>query len=428
MAKWEEIEYLLIDEVSMVGCGLLHDISEALMIAKGSQLAFGGMNVIFCGDFAQLPPVKQLALFTQFDSKRCLSMKPNDALLLGRNLWLQVDCVVELTEVMRQAGVENAYFISLLNRVRDGKCTEEDHQRLNDRLITKVRPDWDSERWMNTPVIVYSNEMKDALNTALASAYAFKHDKAFHWYHSEDTYNGQPIVTEKLRHRLNCIDSGRSRQRMGKLPLVEGMPVMITQNYAVELGVANGSIGKLHRVRYQTNQFGERVAISCTVVLPDFKVKFPGLEEGEAPVLQDDAYLTFVDQYSHHKKTFKRRQLCVMPGFAFTAHKAEGMTLTNVIVDIESCRGIESVYVMLSRVKSLDGLLLLRPFGLNKIRCRPSQDRRIEAHRLRVLCLETICKHGDPDEIRNARESLRKMKLDSGLGLNEHGKRPRPSD
>ncbi|KAJ8502956.1 hypothetical protein ONZ45_g11279 [Pleurotus djamor] len=428
MAKWEEIEYLLIDEVSMVGCGLLHDISEALMIAKGSQAAFGGINIIFCGDFAQLPPVKQLALFTQFDSKRCASMKANDALLLGRNLWLQVDCVVELTEVMRQAGAENAYFISLLNRVRDGKCTEEDHQRLNDRLITKVKPDWDSDRWMNTPVIVYSNDMKDGLNTALASAYAVKHDKPFHWYHSEDTCDGQPIVTEKLRRRLSCVDSGRSRQRMGKLPLVEGMPVMITQNYAVELGIANGSIGTLRQIRYETNQFNERVAISCTVLLPDSKFKFPGLEEGEAPVLQDDAYFTFVDRYSRRKRTFKRKQLCVMPGFAFTAHKAEGMTLTNVIVDIESCRGIESVYVMLSRVKSLDGLLLLRPFGLNKIRCRPSQDRRIEADRLRILCLETICRYGDPVEIRNARKALQALKLSSGTDLNDHGKRPRPSD
>lgn len=54
---WEGVDFLFIDEVSMIGCKLLHRISEALIQAKGNTSPFGGINVIFSGDFAQLPPV-----------------------------------------------------------------------------------------------------------------------------------------------------------------------------------------------------------------------------------------------------------------------------------------------------------------------------------------------------------------------------------
>ncbi|KAJ3878153.1 hypothetical protein F5879DRAFT_762646, partial [Lentinula edodes] len=68
-----------------------------------------------------------------------------------------------------------------------------------------------------------------------------------------------------------------------------------------------------------------------------------------------------------------------------TAHKAQGQTLATAIIDIESCRGTESPYVMASRVKSLDGLLILRPFQLKKIQCRQSEDSRNEHARLKYL-------------------------------------------
>ncbi|KAF9011108.1 hypothetical protein BDQ17DRAFT_1233446 [Cyathus striatus] len=68
-----------------------------------------------------------------------------------------------------------------------------------------------------------------------------------------------------------------------------------------------------------------------------------------------------------------------------TAHKAQGKTLDNVVVDLESCRGTEAPYVMLSRVKSIQGLAILRPFRDSNIRCRQSQDVRQEMTRLEVL-------------------------------------------
>lgn len=75
-----------------------------------------------------------------------------------------------------------------------------------------------------------------------------------------------------------------------------------------------------------------------------------------------------------------------------TVHKSQGQTLERVIVDLESCISTESPYVMISRVKSLQGLLVMRPFGQNKIRCRQSQDSRDEARRQSVLAMQTaVC-------------------------------------
>jgi len=62
---WLGVDFLFIDEVSMVGCNLLLHISKALIEAKGCTEPFGGLHMIFAGDFAQLSPVGQTRLFAR---------------------------------------------------------------------------------------------------------------------------------------------------------------------------------------------------------------------------------------------------------------------------------------------------------------------------------------------------------------------------
>jgi len=89
-----------------------------------------------------------------------------------------------------------------------------------------------------------------------------------------------------------------------------------------------------------------------------------------------------------------------------TAHKAQGQTLEKVIVDLESYRGTESPYVMVSHVTSLKGLLILRPFKFSKIKCHQSQDTRREFSQLNMLRLRTIVKIGTSEEQQNAIDTL----------------------
>ncbi|KAF9001052.1 hypothetical protein BDZ89DRAFT_893949, partial [Hymenopellis radicata] len=73
-----------------------------------------------------------------------------------------------------------------------------------------------------------------------------------------------------------------------------------------------------------------------------------------------------------------------------TAHKAQGRTLPDALIDLTATRGSESPYVMVSRVKTLEGLHILRPFSISRIQCNSSQDYRAEASRLKVLQLKTL--------------------------------------
>ncbi|KAJ7649268.1 hypothetical protein B0H17DRAFT_846888, partial [Mycena rosella] len=68
-----------------------------------------------------------------------------------------------------------------------------------------------------------------------------------------------------------------------------------------------------------------------------------------------------------------------------TAHKAQGKILKHTVVSLRDC----SVYVMLSRVTSLDGLLILNSFSKDRITCRQSQEVREEARRHQYLALRT---------------------------------------
>ncbi|KAJ6447542.1 hypothetical protein C8R45DRAFT_838540, partial [Mycena sanguinolenta] len=87
----------------------------------------------------------------------------------------------------------------------------------------------------------------------------------------------KPITNPDLIERLRSLDSGASNSRLGQIPLVIGMPVMISQNFDVTGGVVNGCYGTLKSVRYRTDENGERHAISCVVDAPDTS---PGIIDG----------------------------------------------------------------------------------------------------------------------------------------------------
>lgn len=407
VAMWEGVDYLFIDEVSMIGCRLLFQISEALVSVKGNTSAFGGINIIFAGDFAQLPPVGQKKLFSQANTNRKATVRGQEN-LFGKLLWLSVKTVIILTKVMRQAGVHNEEFVNLLARLREGKCTHEDFNALNSRVIENAKPDLTEPTWTNAPVIVYDNKVKDALNRKAAEAFALRTGQQLHWYHATDRWSGKDVLDDALINALGRLHSGRTKQRLGQIPLVLGMPVIISQNFDVEAGVVNGCIGTLKKIRYRLDSLGRRHAISCVVHAPNTDGEcLPNLPKQYVVALEDTQDIELRHPFSLKNVKIKRTQVPIVPAFAMTAYKAQGQTLSNAIVDLASCSGTESPYVMISRVKSLDGLLILRPFSENKITCRRSEDARREMKRLEFLHLRTMIEHSSADEELDVRERAR---------------------
>ncbi|KZS89909.1 hypothetical protein SISNIDRAFT_398655, partial [Sistotremastrum niveocremeum HHB9708] len=68
-----------------------------------------------------------------------------------------------------------------------------------------------------------------------------------------------------------------------------------------------------------------------------------------------------------------------------TVHKAQGQSMDPVMVDLSQCRGTEEPYTMISRARSLAGLIIIRPFKASKLRCPPSEEYRLERDRLNKL-------------------------------------------
>jgi hypothetical protein len=249
---WEGVDYLFIDEVSMIGCRFLCRISEALNDAKGNTNPFGNINIIFAGDFAQLPPVGDSRLFSHIDTHNVAhSNSPQgQTVALGKLLWLSITTVIILRVVMRQCGEHADQFVDLLNRLREGRCTKADFKLLNTRIISNNNIDFHSPPWKYTPIIVSDNATKDALNERCAAAFAAETGQQLHWYYATDKRGRSELVDDDLKSNLYNLHSGQTSQRLGKIPLVRGMPVLITQNFDVDGGIVNGSRGTLQKIRY----------------------------------------------------------------------------------------------------------------------------------------------------------------------------------
>lgn len=93
-----------------------------------------------------------------------------------------------------------------------------------------------------------------------------------------------------------------------------------------------------------------------------------------------------------------------------TTHKSQGQTMDNAIIDLATCRGTETPYVMVSRVWRLDDLLILRPFPIGKIKCRMSEDTRREHTRLQYHHFNTMFKHGSAAEREKASKEIAVLK------------------
>lgn len=404
MATWEGVDFLFIDEISMVGCQLLLSVHQALTEAKCNPEPFGGINLVLAGDFAQLPPVGQTKLFAKLNTGMVArgGTSSGQKNILGKLLWLQVDTVVLLHQQMRQSGPLNRNFVDLLERLRVGKCSDDDYSLLESRLAANVKQHGDTT-WTGVPILVGDNTSKDRLNEHGAEAFSGMTGVPLTWYDASDFHGAQLVQDKQLLEAIESFHSGQTGQRLYRLPLAKGMPVILTQNYDVEGGVINGCLGKLKYVRYTADENGRRRGRSCVIDCDTYTGDvLPHLTSHEIVALEDKVDIIFMHPHSRKKCTLKRFQLPVMPAFAMTVYKAQGLTFPRVVVDLEGCMNLESAYVMLSRVKSLSGLMVLRPFSRKKITVRQSEDLRKELERLQALHWRTIETHGEDERTRQA--------------------------
>ncbi|KAJ3558871.1 hypothetical protein NM688_g667 [Phlebia brevispora] len=405
-AMWDGVDYLFVDEVSMLGCYTLARVNEALSLATGKIGPYGGMNIIFAGDFAQLPPVGDGRLYghVKFDNRthrNKSAMTKTNRIIYGKLLWLSIDVVVLLTEVMRQVGDVNRRFVDLLSRLRVGACVNDDQHILNSRLLDRLRENNTAPEWRDCPVIVYDNATKDTLNIEAVKAFSRQIGRELHWYYCTDRHLSRELNSDELRDLLLQQHSGTTKGLLGRIPLVLGMKVIISKNFDLDGGVLNGSIGTLRKIRFKINRFGERQLTSCVVYVPESTTPdITELGSKEVPVLEESKKWCIRSHKSRKMLQITRTQVAIQPAYAFTCHRVQRQTFDRIVVDLEGCAGPEAPYIMLSRARSLEGIAILRPFSLKQITNPPNKSLRQENIRLDMIC-EITKVHGGSYDVDN---------------------------
>lgn len=401
-ALWRNVTYLVIDEISMISASFLSQVSGRMSQAKINDNPFGGVNMIFTGDFGQLRPVLQKALYNHElvarVSNRVTGAASGQTALHGAGLWRAVDAVIELTQNVRSQG--DPKFANMLARIRQGAAwdglhvmskaqvgtgdnyTVSDYHTINTRLLSRLwRMPTERAKFNDAPIIVTTKATRDALNILKVKAFAKATGQTYQRYFAKDSFRGAPVATE-IRGMLWSLRCNQTNDAIGVLPLVPGMRVMITENVAISASAVNGAEGVLQSVKYEEID-GQRYAACAYVKVPGSSLQAPGMEKGVIPIVP--VKTSFAYAYGGSKFKVTRSQLPILPAYSYVDYKSQGRSLHKVLIDLSRCFTLQSAYVMLSRAHSLDGIAVLCPFLPNKIDQRLPEDLRAEFARLSML-------------------------------------------
>ena len=302
-------------------------------------------------------------------------------------LWNELTHVVILTEQMR---VTDKLYKEMLDRISEGKTTEEDYEVLQSRIICNGKIDLNSSTFKQAPMIVPGNRIRSILNELHVQTHANDEQEQMIQWSASDSCQKLKITASKTK-QLADLPYTRTGGLPGKCALMKHMPVMLTRNVAVELGLTNGIIGKVVKILAETagKEFSEKQKtieqLPLCVIVKFEKLKCPKLkylDEKEIPVYPMKT--TFKHKFPGTKTsyTITREQLPLEPAYAYTAHKAQGKTLPSVIVDLTPTGRKPSnnsfAYVPLSRVQKLEHLAILRPFPLNILQIQKSADHKAQ--------------------------------------------------
>ncbi|KAJ8473925.1 hypothetical protein ONZ51_g7564 [Trametes cubensis] len=400
---WRGVRYLVIDEVSMIGAYFLSSVSKRLQQAKSNEgsvahLPFGGVNIIFTGDFGQLKPVGASTLYdwklVNNPDLQSIRSHTNASNLQGIYLWRQVQTVVKLTKNQRQ--LSDPEYAELLDRVRTGTArekwdpkssTKSDVDVLYGRIMEHVFRDSSvtMSDFADAPIIVGSKALRDALNARIIAHKAAEANEEVMIFHSTDKI-GKEAVNAEMQRGLWKMSSSATDDYLGHLPMFIGMKVMIRDNLAFGKRLVNGAEGIVKKVIYDVVD-GKAYARVAYVQVPGAGSVAPDLDEDIVPIFPEKHKFncTVTSGGVKSVKHVYREQLPLVPSYAYTDYKSQGRSLTTAIVDLKSAKSLQGVYVMLSRLRSLQGLLLLRSVTPGKVCMRLSQELRDELSRIDVL-------------------------------------------
>jgi hypothetical protein len=399
------VDYIFLDEVSMLSCHDMYRISCQLALALNmADQPFGGISMLFAGDFAQLPPViggENSALYSRKVGAIASHHRSQEE-AMGKALWHQVTTVVILRKNMRQREQteEDKKLRTALENMRYKACTPADIAFLQTKISSPVSGESSvcDERFRDVPIITGLNVHKDEVNRLGSVRFAVETNQQLTHFYSDD-FPKQPArnkkasnnkvqqISEELQKILwDQPPSTCDKHIPGKLSLCRGMPVMIRSNAATELCITKGQEGIVYGWQSTKGSHGQLILDTLFVKLvnPPSNVKFEGLPENVVPLYKTTTVVccTLPDDI---KLYIQRNQVEILPNFGLTDFASQGKTRPNNPVDLNNCRSHQSYYTVLSRSATAAGTLILQGFHPQKITGGASGALRQEFRELELL-------------------------------------------
>jgi len=343
--NWKTVKILIIDEVSMMSRKIFDALDAVARAVRGVPAPFGGLQVIFCGDFYQLPPVPT-------------TNEPETGdFCFESDRWSAVfrrEHHIELTTIFRQT---DAKYIEILSQVRTGELTAENA----DILRQYVKREYDAEQYNGSvlaklyPICSRADYLNRVLFDKIEEpAVEFTVNTQRNCTTYADTNKQiEPSVLHDCRSMGKAEEDYELDQLMANTPCISqfqlkrGAAVMCTVNLDMERGICNGSQGVV-------------VDFVGTDKRPE--VKFAnGITMAIGPHLWQ----------SSDYPTLAISQIPLQLAWAMTIHKIQGATLARAQIDVGNVVfEYGQTYVALSRIQSLDGLYLAG-FNPNRIKANP---------------------------------------------------------
>lgn len=355
-----QLELLIIDEVSMLRSDKLDAIDEVLRFVRKSREAFGGVQVIYIGDLQQLPPVvtndEQELMDTHYDSPFFF-----DAKVLQKN----PPVFIELKKIYRQ---QEQHFIDLLNKVRHNTLTDDDYALLNSRYKPAFQG---TDHGVIT--LTSHNQKAIAINERALMALP-GNPKVFKGQIKGD-FNERQLPTDlelhlKIGAQVMFVKNDSSQEKRwynGKIVRIDAFTddgIVVCDEAGTWRGVVTQE--SWQQIRYEVDEKEGKITEK---IIGEF-IQYP-----------------------------------LKLAWAITIHKSQGLTFDKVVLDAGESFAAGQVYVALSRCTSLDGLTLQSKISSSAIH----RDERIARFQLQEMPLNQLRNLLGEERYRTQLESIDRL-------------------
>ena len=300
-----ESKVLIIDEISMLDADRLNLINKICQAAKDPFRPFGGIQIIMCGDFFQLPPVDK-----------------NKKAQFAYDSFAWQNSEIEICYLEKQFRQDDWKFINILNKIRDNKAGQKELSLLKTRLYKSVKS-------TIKPTKLYTHNIDvEAINDYELSCID-EEEKVYHMIEVGSSYLVKVL-------KKSCLSPEDLKLKIGAV-------VMFIKNNFAD-GYVNGTLGE--------------------VIGFDEEHDYPVVKTKNGAEIIAEPRSWSIGEDNDDEVVASIKQIPLRLAWAITVHKSQGMGLEVAEIDLSKSFECGMGYVALSRVKTLDGIRLM---GINEL-------------------------------------------------------------